>query len=225
MEDQIRRPSRSCSLAGIPRRACRSPSTRRPPLLHLHRQPGGRTCEAPAYRLRCIRCLAGCRSNAVPGAFGPESYIKREPETSGSYKKLDMQRRSIVRLKLLRVWGLMALTAVGIYAMPPTTGAQYWSTDPNLNCSAFHALISEIQLASGGKGYACFVSGTFAWLAAGGSWSSSIRIDAPASGAIGVDLGFFQDGQRFSMDTISGNGSVPTSSNLVSLALSANQPS
>src|SRR5207344_2844938 len=103
-------------------------------------------------------------------------------------------------------------------------GAQYWSTDPNLNCSAFHALIEEVSLASGGKGYSCTVSGTFVWLAAGGSWNSSIRVDAPASGAIGVDLGFFQDGQRFSMDTISGNASVPTSSNLVSLALNANQP-
>jgi hypothetical protein len=114
-----------------------------------------------------------------------------------------------VRVKLLRVWGLMAFSAVGLYAMPPTTGAQYWSTDPNLDCSAFHALISEIQLASGRKGYACFVSGTFPWLAAGGSWRTSIRIDAPASGAIGMDLGFFQDGQRFSMDVVSGNGLVP----------------
>jgi len=129
-----------------------------------------------------------------------------------------------VRLRLLRRCGLMALTAVGLYAMPPTTGAQYWSTNPNLDCSAFHALIAEIQLASGGKGYACFLSGTFPWLASGGSWATSIRIDAPASGGIGVDLGFFQDGQRFSMDTTSGNG-VPTSSNLVSFALNANQPS
>ena len=129
-----------------------------------------------------------------------------------------------MRLNLLRRCGLMALTAVGLYAMPPTTGAQYWSTDPGLDCSAFHALIAEIQLASGGKGYACFLSGTFPWLAAGGSWATSIRIDAPASGAIGVDLGFFQDGQRFSMDITSGSG-VPMSSNLVSLALNANQPS
>ena len=127
-------------------------------------------------------------------------------------------------MKLLHLWGLMASTAMGLYAMPPTTGAQYWSTDPNLDCSAFHALIGEIPLASGGKGYSCFVSGTFVWLAAGGSWNTSIRIDAPASGAIGVDLGFFQDGQRFSMDTVSGKSSVPTSSNLVSFALSANQP-
>jgi hypothetical protein len=119
----------------------------------------------------------------------------------------------------------MALSAAGLHAMPPTTGAQYWSTDPNLDCSAFHALIAEVPLASGGKGYSCFVSGTFVWLAAGGSWNTSIRIDAPASGAIGVDLGFFQDGQRFSMDTTSGNGGVPTSSNLVSFALNANQPS
>ena len=131
----------------------------------------------------------------------------------------------VVRLKLLHLWGLMALTAMGLYAIPPTTGAQYWSTDPNLDCSAFHALIAEIPLASGGKGYTCIVSGTFVWLAAGGSWGTSIRVAAPASGGIGIDYGFWQDGQRISMDTTSGNGAVPVSSNLVSFALNANQPS
>jgi hypothetical protein len=119
----------------------------------------------------------------------------------------------------------MTITAAAVYGMPPTTGAQYWSTDPNLSCAAFHALIAEISLASGGKGYACFVSGTFPWMAAGGAWSTSIRTTAPASGTIGVDYGFFDGGQRVSLDTTSGNGAVPTSTNLVSIALNANQPS
>ena len=65
----------------------------------------------------------------------------------------------------------------------------------------------------------------FPWLAAGGTWSSSIRVAAPASGAIGVIYGFWQDAQRISLDTISGSGGVPTSTNVVSFALNANQPS
>jgi hypothetical protein len=117
----------------------------------------------------------------------------------------------------------MALSAIELYAMPPTTGAQFWSTDPNLDCSAFHALIIEVPLASGGMGFSCLVSGTFAWLTAGGSWNSSLRVAAPASGSIGVIYNFFQDGKRISLD-ISGNG-LPTSGNAISFALNASQPS
>ena len=127
--------------------------------------------------------------------------------------------------KTLALFGWMAATAAGLYALPPTTGAQYWSTDPNLDCSAFHALIIQVPLASGGIGFSCLVSGTFPWLAAGGGWSTSIRAAAPASGAIGVDYGFFEDGRRISLDTTSGNGAVPASGNVVSFALNANQPS
>jgi hypothetical protein len=134
-------------------------------------------------------------------------------------------RENFARMKSFHLCGLMALAASGLYGAPPTTGPQYWSTDPNLNCSSAHALIIEVSLASGGLGFSCLVSGTFPWLAAGGAWSTSIRVAAPASGAIGVNYGFWQDGQRFSMDTTSGNGAVPTSSNLVSFALNANQPS
>lgn len=112
-----------------------------------------------------------------------------------------------------------------LYGLPPTTGAQYWSTDPNLDCSSAHALAIQVPLASGGMGVSCLVSGTFVWLAAGGAWSTSIRATAPATGAIGVDYGFWKDGQRISLDTISGKGAVPVSSNMVSFALNANQPS
>jgi len=118
------------------------------------------------------------------------------------------------------------MAAATLYGQqPPTTGAQYWSTDPNLDCSSAHALAIQVPLASGGMGTSCLVSGTFAWLAAGGAWSTSIRATAPASGAIGVNYGFWQDGQRISLDTTSGNGTVPASGNLVSFALNANQPS
>ena len=128
-------------------------------------------------------------------------------------------------MKVLHFWGLMAVTAMGLYASPPTTGARFWSTDPNLDCSSAHALAIQVPLASGGLGVSCLVSGTFVWMAAGGSWSSSIRVAAPASGAIGIDYGFWQDGQRISMDTSSGSGAVPVSRNLLSFALNANQPS
>jgi hypothetical protein len=131
----------------------------------------------------------------------------------------------VVRLKSLYLWGLIALTGMGLHASPPTTGAKFWSTDPNLDCSATHALAIQVQLASGGLGTSCLVSGTFVWMVAGGAWSSSIRVAAPASGAIAVDYGFWQDGRRISMDATSGNGAPTVSSNLVELVLSANQPS
>lgn len=128
-------------------------------------------------------------------------------------------------IKNLHLLGWMTVAAAGLYGAPATTGAQYWSTDPNLDCSSAHALIIEVPLASGGLGFSCLVSGTFVWLAAGGGWNTSIRTTAPASGAIGVDYGFWQDGQRISLDTTSGPGSVPVSGNSLGFALKANQPS
>lgn len=108
--------------------------------------------------------------------------------------------------------------------MPPTTGAQWWSTDPSLNCTAYHALIYEVSLAAGGKGYACGVTGTFIWLAAGGDWRTSIRMAAPASGAVGVQYVFYdEDGKRIPLDTIS--NSVPAAGDTIGFALNANQPS
>ena len=87
-----------------------------------------------------------------------------------------------------------------------------------------HSLIYEIPLASGEKGYACGVTGTFVWWAAGGNWATSIRTAAPASGAVGVLYIFYDgDGKRISLDTIS--GSAPASGNTVGLSLNANQPS
>src|SRR5437660_1288543 len=134
-----------------------------------------------------------------------------------------MRAGGVVRLKLLHLWGLIALSGTALYALPPTTGPQYWSTNPNLDCSSAHALAIQVRLDSGGLGTSCLVSGTFPWLAAGGSWSTSLRVAAPASGAIAVNYGFWQDGQRFTMDTTSGSGGVLTSTNVVSFALNANQ--
>jgi hypothetical protein len=75
---------------------------------------------------------------------------------------------------------------------------------------------------SSGKtvGYSCYVSGTFVWLAAGGGWSSAIRVAAPASAAIGVDYTFYDaSGHNLKLDTTIGSG------NDVNFALSPNQPS
>lgn len=120
--------------------------------------------------------------------------------------------------------GLMATAAATVYGQPPTNGAQWWSTDPNLNCTSFHSLVHEISLPSGAKGYACGVSGSFIWLAAGGNWRTSIRMAAPASGAVGVQYVFYdQDGKRISLDTIS--GSARSSVDSAGLALNANQAS
>ena len=118
----------------------------------------------------------------------------------------------------------MASAAVTLQGQPPTTGAQWWSTDPTLSCSTFHSLIYEVSLPSGGMGFACGVTGTFSWSAAGGGWRTSIRIAAPASGAVGVQYVFYdENGKRISMDTIS--GSSRASGNTVTLALNPNQPS
>ena len=119
---------------------------------------------------------------------------------------------------------VVALSAATGFALPPTTGAQWWSTDPNLDCTAYRSLIYEVPLASGGMGYACGVTGTFVWFAAGGSWGTSIRLAASGSGAVGVQYLFFdEDGNRISLDSVAGG--AQTSDNSVGFVISANQPS
>ena len=118
----------------------------------------------------------------------------------------------------------MVMAAATLSGMPPTDGVQWWSTNPSLDCTSIHALIYEVPLASGGRGFACGITGTFVWLAAGGNWTTSLRAAAPASGAIGVQYAFLdQDGSTVSLDSTSGSSTVSGSS--VSLVLSANQPS
>jgi len=135
-----------------------------------------------------------------------------------------------VRMKSLHFFGLMALAAVALHGQP-TNGAQYWSTTVP-DCSSLGENAVTITNAAGATvGYSCFVSGTFLWLAAGGptpgSWSTEIRVAAPASGAIGVDYTFYDpSGNNLSLDTTISGGSVfPASGNDVNFALFANQPS
>ena len=126
--------------------------------------------------------------------------------------------------RTLVLGGLIALAATTAFGMPPPTGAQWWSTNPNLDCSGYHSLGYEVTLSGGGLGYACGVTGTFIWMAAGGDWSSSIRMAAPQSGAVGVQYVFYdENGKAISLDTVSNSNSATGTT--VGLALNANQAS
>lgn len=121
--------------------------------------------------------------------------------------------------------GLMALALTGLQAQtpPPTTGTQYWSTVP-IDCSLLGTGYYTIPLASGATGYVCIVTGTFGWLAAGGSWSTAIRVGAPASGPVGVDVSFYDaNGNSLTLDSKSPNGAASSSD--VNFVLNTNQPS
>jgi hypothetical protein len=124
-------------------------------------------------------------------------------------------------MKSLHLFALTALAAAALHGQP-TNGPVYWSpVSSPPNCTSL-AGESPVAIMSGTTtvGYSCYVGGTFVWLAAGGTWGSSIRLAAPASAAIGVDYTFFDpDGNSLSLDTTSG-----TTSDL-SFALDANQPS
>lgn len=107
----------------------------------------------------------------------------------------------------------------------PTTGAQYWSTTAP-DCSMLgESAPATITNASGTTvGYSCYVTGTFIWLAAGGTWQSSIRVAAPASGALGVDYSFYDNGgNNLNLDAAVGTSTA--SGNDVNFALNTNQPS
>ena len=120
---------------------------------------------------------------------------------------------------------MVALAAATLYGQP-TNGAQYWSTTvPDCSSLGENAVIIT-NSAGATVGYSCYVSGTFLWLAAGGTWGSSIRVAAPASGAVGVDYTFFDTGgSNVNLDATIGSAVFPTSGNDVNFALNANQPS
>jgi hypothetical protein len=127
--------------------------------------------------------------------------------------------------KSLRLLGLIAVAAATIHSQP-ANGAVYWSTvAPDCTSLAGESPVAITNPAGKTIGYSCYVSGTFVWLAAGGGWSSAIRVAAPASAAIGIDYTFYDaSGNNLKLDTTTGNGSSTTSGNEVAFALSANQP-
>ncbi|HVN04175.1 MAG TPA: hypothetical protein VMT86_07140 [Bryobacteraceae bacterium] len=129
-------------------------------------------------------------------------------------------------------FSLMALAAAALPgqtvavpgAQPPVTGPVYWSTTaPDCSSLAGESAVA-ITGASGTVGYSCYVSGTFVWLAAGGGWSTAIRVAAPASGAVGVDYSFYDgSGNSLQLDSTA-NGAAAVSGDDVNFALAANQP-
>lgn len=126
-----------------------------------------------------------------------------------------------------RAFSLLALAAAALQGQaiaapgtqPSIRGPVYWSTAPP-DCSSLAGESPvEISGAAGTIGYSCYVSGTFVWLAAGGGWSTAIRVAAPASGAIGVDYSFYDaSGNDLKLDTSAASGAD------INFALQANQP-
>lgn len=140
-----------------------------------------------------------------------------------------------MRMKTLHFIGLIALAAVTLHGQtPPTTGTQWWSTDPNLDCTSVDNFSAgqtnySVQLASGGTGYYCYTSGTFVWLAAGGGYVTSLQVSGPASLAaqtgVAVDYLFYDtSGNDLSLDATSTCSSSPASGSEISCVLKPNQP-
>ena len=124
-------------------------------------------------------------------------------------------------MKPRHLFGLLALAAAALHGQP-TNGPVYWSPVASPPDCTGLAGESPVAITSGTTtlGYSCYVSGTFVWLAAGGAWGTSIRVAAPASGAIGVDYTFYDTGgNALILDTTLGTGDE------MSFALNANQPS
>ena len=128
-------------------------------------------------------------------------------------------------MKSLRLLGLIAVAAATIHSQP-ANGAVYWSTvAPDCTSLAGESPVAITNPAGRAIGYSCYVSGTFVWLAAGGGWSTSIRVAAPASAAIGVDYTFYDaSGNNLKLDTTFDGASSTASGNDVNFALSVNQP-
>ena len=129
--------------------------------------------------------------------------------------------------KSIQLFGILAVAAAALQAQSGT-GPVYWSnTTPD--CSSLPQLFNQpvtIKNASGETlGYSCQVSGTFPWLAAGGTWHTYVRLAAPASAPIGVDYTFFnQDGVTLSLDNTVNGGAVASGID-AAFALGPNQPS
>ena len=130
-----------------------------------------------------------------------------------------------VRMKTLRFAGLMALCAVALYGQPATNGPVFWSTSSALDCNANSLQEVSFPGPGGATVYSCYLTGTFVWFAAGGGYTTALRVAAPASAPLGVDYSFYDlSGNLLNVDTKLGAGSATTSGNDVSVALAANQP-
>jgi len=129
-----------------------------------------------------------------------------------------------VRMKTLHFVAWMALCAGALYGQP-TNGPVYWSTSSALDCNANGLQEVSFPGPGGATVYSCYLSGTFVWFAAGGGYTTAIRVAAPASAPVGIDYKFYDlSGNALNVDTNFGPGSTITSGNDVNFALSQNQP-
>ncbi len=134
-----------------------------------------------------------------------------------------------MHMKSLQLLAPMALAAA-MLSSPLARGADYWSPvslpPPDCSSLAGESPVAITNPAGATVGYSCYVSGTFAWLAAGGGWRSSIRVAAPASAPIGVAYKFYDtSGSDLTLDVTVGVDASVRAAAGVNFALSANQPS
>ena len=98
-----------------------------------------------------------------------------------------------MRFKFVLLTGLLVLGAsclmgqTGPWVNPGT------SSSPS-SCAPFH------DQSAGTTAYYCYYGGNFPWYAAGASWTTVLRIAAPASGAIQVKYDFYQQNADGSID-------------------------
>lgn len=131
-----------------------------------------------------------------------------------------------MRTKSLNLIGLLALAAAALHGQP-TTGPVFWSTNSALDCSSLgeSAPVAIPNAVGNTIGYSCYTSGTFVWFAAGGGWSTAIRVAAPASNPVWVDYTFYDtNGNNLAVDTTASLTVASAATNDVNFALAANQP-
>jgi len=130
-----------------------------------------------------------------------------------------------MKMKSLHLLGLIALAVAPLRAQ--SSQPVYWSaTKPNCTSLGEEAPVGITDSAGNILGYSCVVSGTFVWLAAGGIWGTTIRVSAPASGAVGLNYGFYNaTGSPQSLDaTLDGDPASLQSGKGLAFSLFANQP-
>ena len=130
-------------------------------------------------------------------------------------------------MKSLRFLGLMALAGVGLHGTTDH-GSPVLVHDSGSDCSSLgeNAVIRSRTRVGGDLGYFCYVSGTFLWLAAGGTWSTSIRVAAPRVRGRRCRLFVLRHERKQPESGHHVTGSLlPASGNDVNFALRANQPS
>jgi hypothetical protein len=121
-------------------------------------------------------------------------------------------------MRSIYLLGSIALAAASLHGQ-----TYYAPTPPDCSSIGGESPAKITNSAGATLGYSCWIGGTFADYAAGGGWSSAIRVAAPATGAIQVNYWFYDaNGNDLSLDT---GGAVTGSNTSEVFALNANQPS